>query len=127
MKSIVGGMFCLGGLVFTMSAFSHFTWFKVLGAALSISGVLLVLSRGQLDVLLQVRLVPGDIYILLASAAWAYYSWMLAHPTTEPTGIRRDWSAYTVVSAADILQRRIDPASASDRPSAATIGASPAA
>ena len=28
---------------------------------------------------------------------------------------RRDWSAYTVVSAADILQRRIDPASASGR------------
>jgi len=28
---------------------------------------------------------------------------------------RRDWSAYTVVSAADILERRIDPASASGR------------
>lgn len=28
---------------------------------------------------------------------------------------RRDWTAYTVVSAADILQRRIDPASASGR------------
>ena len=34
MKSIIGGMFCLAGLVFTMSAFSHFTWFKVLSAAL---------------------------------------------------------------------------------------------
>ena len=63
-----------------------------LGAVLSISGVLLVLSRGQLDVLMQVRLVPGDIYMLLASAAWAYYSWMLAHPTTEPAGIKRDLS-----------------------------------
>jgi drug/metabolite transporter (DMT)-like permease len=71
-----------------------------LGAALSISGVLLVLSRGQLDVLLQVRLVPGDIYILLASAAWAYYSWMLAHPTTEPNEIRRDWSAFLLAQIA---------------------------
>lgn len=65
-----------------------------LGAALSIGGVLLVLGRGQLDVLLQVRLVPGDLYILLASAGWAYYSWMLAHPTTEPAEIRSNWAAF---------------------------------
>lgn len=65
-----------------------------LGAALSISGVVLVLSRGQLEVLLQIRLVAGDLYILLASAAWAYYSWMLAHPTTEPPAIRRNWAAF---------------------------------
>ena len=71
-----------------------------LGAALSIGGVLLVLSRGQLEVLLQVRLVVGDLYILLASAAWAYYSWMLAHPTTEPPGIRRDWSAFLLAQVA---------------------------
>ncbi|MBE0472835.1 DMT family transporter [Rhodoferax sp.] len=71
-----------------------------LGAALSIGGVMLVLSRGQLDVLLQVRLVPGDMYMLLASAAWAYYSWMLAHPTTEPTEIRRDWSAFLLAQIA---------------------------
>ncbi len=71
-----------------------------LGALMSISGVLLVLSRGQLDVLLQVRLVPGDVYILLASAAWAYYSWMLAHPTTEPPGIKRDWSAFLLAQIA---------------------------
>jgi drug/metabolite transporter (DMT)-like permease len=65
-----------------------------LGAALSISGVLVVLSRGQLEVLLQVRMVPGDVYVLMASAAWAYYSWMLARPTTEPPGIRANWSAF---------------------------------
>ena len=67
---------------------------QLLGAALSIAGVMLVLCRGQLELLLQVRLVPGDLYVLLASAAWAYYSWMLAHPTTEPPGIRSDWSAF---------------------------------
>lgn len=65
-----------------------------LGAVLSMAGVMLVLCRGQLDLLLQVRLVPGDLYILLASAGWAYYSWMLAHPTTEPKSIRADWSAF---------------------------------
>ena len=67
---------------------------QLLGAALSIAGVMLVLCRGQLELLLQVRLVSGDLYVLMASAAWAYYSWMLAHPTTEPRGIRSDWSAF---------------------------------
>ena len=71
-----------------------------LGAALSIVGVLLVLSRGQLEVLLQVRLVAGDLYILLASGAWAYYSWMLARPTSEPPEIRRDWSAFLLAQIA---------------------------
>lgn len=71
-----------------------------LGALLSISGVMLVLSRGQLEVLLHVRLVVGDLYILLASGAWAYYSWMLAHPTTEPPDIRRDWSAFLLAQIA---------------------------
>ncbi len=71
-----------------------------LGTLLSISGVMLVLSRGQLDVLLQVSLVAGDLYMLLASAAWAYYSWMLAHPTTEPPGIKRDWSAFLLAQIA---------------------------
>jgi len=64
------------------------------GAALSIAGVMVVLGRGDLNVLLQVRLVPGDLYMLLASAGWAYYSWMLAHPTTEPTDIRTNWAAF---------------------------------
>ncbi len=73
---------------------------QLLGAALSIAGVLLVLSRGQLELLLQVRLVPGDLYILLASAAWAYYSWMLARPTTEPSAIRADWSAFLLAQMA---------------------------
>ena len=70
------------------------------GAALSISGVLVVLCRGQLELLLQVRLVAGDVYILLASFAWAYYSWMLARPTTEPASIRADWSAFLLAQVA---------------------------
>jgi len=64
------------------------------GAVLSVAGVMVVLGRGDPGVLLQVRLVPGDLYMLLASAGWAYYSWMLAHPTTEPADIRTDWTAF---------------------------------
>ena len=89
-------MLLIGRLFFGMRI-SGRQW---LGALLSICGVMLVLSRGQLEVLLQVRLVPGDIYMLLAAAAWAYYSWMLAHPTTEPTEIRRNWSAFLLAQIA---------------------------
>ncbi|MDD2881463.1 MAG: DMT family transporter [Rhodoferax sp.] len=71
-----------------------------IGAVMSIAGVMVVLSRGEFELLMQVRLVAGDLYMLLASAAWAYYSWMLVHPTTEPTDIRRDWSAFLLAQIA---------------------------
>jgi drug/metabolite transporter (DMT)-like permease len=45
-------------------------------------------------VLLRVQLVPGDVYVLLASIAWAFYSWMLARPQGEPAEIRSDWAAF---------------------------------
>ncbi|MBX3655457.1 MAG: DMT family transporter [Ramlibacter sp.] len=64
-----------------------------LGAVLSIAGVLLVLSRGDAAVLAQLRLVPGDLYVLLATAAWAFYSWLLTRPGDAP-GIRQDWAAF---------------------------------
>jgi drug/metabolite transporter (DMT)-like permease len=67
---------------------------QLLGALLSISGVLLVLSRGQLATLLQVQLVAGDLYILVAAIGWAFYSWMLARPGGEPELIRQDWAAF---------------------------------
>lgn len=73
---------------------------QLLGALLSISGVLLVLSRGQLETLLQVKLVAGDVYILLAAIAWAFYSWMLARPGGEPPEIRSDWAAFLLAQVA---------------------------
>ena len=51
---------------------------QVLGSVLSILGVLLVLSRGDWQTLMHVQLVPGDVFILLATLSWAFYSWMLA-------------------------------------------------
>ena len=66
---------------------------QVAGAALSIAGVLVVLSRGDWQQLLAVRLVPGDVYVLLATAAWAVYSWLLVRPGDAPA-IRADWAAF---------------------------------
>ncbi|HZY17447.1 MAG TPA: DMT family transporter [Ramlibacter sp.] len=66
---------------------------QLAGAALSIGGVLVVLSRGDWNVLLQVRLVPGDFFVLLATAAWAVYSWLLVRPGAPPE-IRADWAAF---------------------------------
>lgn len=66
---------------------------QMAGALLSITGVLVVLSRGQWKLLSEVRLVPGDLYILLATVAWAFYSWLLSQPR-EPSGIRKDWAAF---------------------------------
>jgi drug/metabolite transporter (DMT)-like permease len=66
---------------------------QLAGAVLSIAGVLLVLSRGDWELLAQVRLVPGDLYVLLATAAWAFYSWLLVRPG-DPPHIRGDWAAF---------------------------------
>jgi drug/metabolite transporter (DMT)-like permease len=65
---------------------------EIVSAALSMLGVLLVLSRGDWHQLFALRLVPGDLYMMLATISWAFYSWMLAR-TTEPAAIRRDWAA----------------------------------
>jgi len=66
---------------------------QIAGAVLSIAGVLVVLSRGEWALLAQVHLVPGDLYVLMATLAWAFYSWLLSQPK-EPADIRDDWAAF---------------------------------
>ena len=68
-------------------------WHQIVGALLSIAGVLLVLSRGSWQQLASLRLVPGDLYMVLATIAWAFYSWLLMR-TSEPQALRADWSAF---------------------------------
>jgi len=67
---------------------------QLMGAALSMAGVVLVLGRGDWEVITHLRLVPGDLYVLLASIAWAFYSWLLAHPTPESATIRTNWAQF---------------------------------
>ncbi|GIX23228.1 MULTISPECIES: DMT family transporter [Caldimonas] len=71
---------------------------QVLGALLSLAGVLLVLSRGQWDTLRQVRLVPGDLYMVVAVIAWAFYSWMLARPA--PGERQWPWAEFLMAQTA---------------------------
>lgn len=66
---------------------------QVVGAALSIAGVLVVLSHGELEHLAQVRFVPGDLYMLVATAMWALYSWLLSRPG-DPPEVRADWAGF---------------------------------
>ena len=66
---------------------------QVVGAVMSMAGVLVVLSRGQLAWLANVSFVPGDFYIVLASVAWAFYSWLLSQPKDAPE-IRSNWAAF---------------------------------
>ncbi|MBV1734016.1 MAG: DMT family transporter, partial [Hydrogenophaga sp.] len=66
------------------------------GAALSLAGVAVVLSRGELAQLGELRLVAGDGWMLLAALTWAWYSWLLVRP---PEGgyapdIEADWAAF---------------------------------
>lgn len=65
----------------------------VMGALLSIAGVLVVLSRGEWGQLLALRLVPGDLFMVLATVCWGFYSWLLAR-TSEPASVRKDWATF---------------------------------
>ena len=66
---------------------------QVGGAVLSIAGVLLVLCRGSWTELMALRLVPGDMYMILATIAWSFYSWLLTQPK-DPPAVRSDWAAF---------------------------------
>ena len=66
---------------------------QLAGAALSISGVAVVLCRGEWTQLLNVEFVLGDIYVLLATASWALYSWLLTR-RDEPEALRQNWAFF---------------------------------
>ncbi len=80
-------MMAFGALFFH----TRITRAQLMGAAFSIAGVLVVLSHGDWQQLTSLRLVPGDLYMLLSTACWSLYSWLLVR-TTEPAGIKSQWA-----------------------------------
>jgi drug/metabolite transporter (DMT)-like permease len=88
-------MLLVGALFFGLKV----TRTQIAGAALSIAGVLLVLSRGDLQQLLAFHLVAGDIFMIFATIAWSFYSWMLAQPK-DPLAIRANWAAFLLAQVA---------------------------
>ena len=78
-------MLAIGAAVYGV----HPTPRQLLGAALSLAGVALVLARGDPATLARVQFVRGDLYIVAAIVAWAFYSWMLARPPSALRGVRQ--------------------------------------
>lgn len=79
--TLIGGsmpmwMLLIGALFYQQKAQAR----QMFGAVISLLGVVIVLSRGDLLSILDVKLVIGDLFILLATILWGFYSWMLSHP-----------------------------------------------
>jgi len=73
---------------------------QIIGAALSLLGVALVLSRGDVSALARVQFVTGDLLMLLAVMAWSGYSWLLARPPPSMSGEARPawgWAEFLLV------------------------------
>ncbi len=90
-------MLMVGALFFQVRPTSR----QLVGAALALLGAVLVIARGQVTSLLLIKPVVGDLYVLIAVIAWAFYSWMLAkppvlmrdphRPTVTQDGVQRPW------------------------------------
>jgi drug/metabolite transporter (DMT)-like permease len=61
---------------------------QLIGAVISLLGVAIVLTRGELASLLSMQMVIGDLLIMLATILWAFYSWMLSRPGSST---ERQW------------------------------------
>jgi drug/metabolite transporter (DMT)-like permease len=72
-------MILIGSIFYKEKAQSR----QIIGALVSLLGVAVVLSRGHLSAILGVNLVIGDLYMVLATISWGFYSWMLSKPDSS--------------------------------------------
>jgi drug/metabolite transporter (DMT)-like permease len=76
---------------------------ELLSVALSLLGVAVVLTRGELSALTQLRLAPGDLVMLAGTVGWSIYTWMLSRPpaTLRPEGSTPwNWAEYLLLQIA---------------------------
>lgn len=66
---------------------------QLLGAVLSILGVMTVLAQGDVRLLADLRFVTGDVLMLVATLIWAFYSWLLVDTSDSPL-IRGYWANF---------------------------------
>lgn len=82
-------MLVIGALFFR----TPITRTQIGGSMLSMAGVLLVLSHGDWRQLADFRFVAGDVYMLIATLIWAFYSWLLVDTSDSPQ-IRGHWTTF---------------------------------
>jgi drug/metabolite transporter (DMT)-like permease len=73
---------------------------QMIGAVVSLLGVSVVLTRGELSTLLSMQMVMGDLLIMLATFLWATYSWMLSRPGSSS---EREWPWAGFLSAQIVI------------------------
>lgn len=66
---------------------------QIVGALLSVLGVMLVLCRGSLQQLLALQLVQGDLFMIAATIAWSFYSWLLSDKSKH-VELRQHWKYF---------------------------------
>lgn len=66
---------------------------QIIGAVISLIGVTVVIVRGDLERLIEIEFVAGDLLMVLATILWGAYSWMLSHPK-ESTERTWPWSYF---------------------------------
>ena len=69
------------------------TLLQMVGAVVSLVGVTVVLTRGEPTGLLSMEVVMGDLFIMLATILWAFYSWMISRPG-ESTERQWPWAEF---------------------------------
>lgn len=69
----------------------------LIGALLSLLGVALVITHGEMRRLIAFHFVPGDLLMIPALLAWSFYSWLLAKPPVHMRAPQRpgwDWAVF---------------------------------
>lgn len=61
----------------------HISFRQVVGIAISMTGVLTIICRANLDVILSLQINRGDIWCLLAVICWAFYTFLLRKRPAE--------------------------------------------
>ncbi len=61
---------------------------QAVGFVLALSGTLTILARGDLEVLIEVRFIAGDLWVVVATLCWAIYTVLFPkRPAIHPTNL----------------------------------------